>query len=302
MQSLVTEAWVEPIFRKHGGKAEEQKEEEWLKFAEYCGDALPGDMDDARRIWQIFNGKEVDPRRRPSGLGADDEPRPTPSGQGAALPFHVNRPWPLPQLTGSRFVGKLKEMGHKAKGADNWEVEELACLPTELWDDIAHMFGEMEQSAEVRWPEILATAAIALIPKGEGYEPIKQRPITLFSVIYRLYTSLRYDDTEDWQQSWIPPEVYGARKGVDALDATWELALEVEEAYLALRDLIAALLDNSIFFDFFKRNVIFPLLLALGAPPGLIKVISAFYDQAVRFIRIGQHCGDTFHPENGLGQ
>ncbi len=135
-----------------------------------------------------------------------------------------------------------------------------------------------------------------------GHEPIKQRPITIFSLLYRLYTALRYEDTEEWQESWAPAEVYGARKGVDALDATWEVALEVEEAYLDVQDLVAALLDNSKYFDDFRRHVMFPLLLALGAPPGLIKMMKSFYDQAVRFFRIGLHSGEMFHPDNGIGQ
>ncbi len=202
-----------------------------------------------------------------------------------------------------RFKKKLAEMGGKAMGSDCWSVEELSFVPPDMWDDIAEMFMKMEaKKGEVKWPQVLATAPIALIPKCEGHEPIQQRPITLFSVVYRLYTSLRFEDTEEWQDSWAPPEVYGARKGIDALDATWEVALEVEEAYLELKEMVAALLDNSKFFDDFRRHVMFPLLLALGAPPGLVNMMKSFYEQARRFFRIGLHCGDMFHPENGLGQ
>ncbi len=171
-----------------------------------------------------------------------------------------------------------------------------------MWDDLAEMYNFMETDKEVQWPKTLATAAIALIPKGEGPAPEKQRPITLFSILYRLYSSIRYEDTEEWQESWAPPEVYGGRKGMDALDATWEVALEVEEAFLQLRSLVAAMLDNSKFFDFFIRHIMWPLLLRMGAPPGLVRMMIAFYEQAIRFIRIGTHCGGLFHPENGLGQ
>ncbi len=40
----------------------------------------------------------------------------------------------------------------------------------------------------------------------------------------------------------------------------------------------------------------------MGAPTGLVKMMKAFYDQAVRFFRIGLHCGTAFHPGNGIGQ
>ncbi len=44
------------------------------------------------------------------------------------------------------------------------------------------------------------------------------------------------------------------------------------------------------------------MLRQMGAPPGLINVMEAFYDQALRLFRVGAHAGDRFHPDNGLGQ
>ncbi len=40
----------------------------------------------------------------------------------------------------------------------------------------------------------------------------------------------------------------------------------------------------------------------LGAPIKLIQTAMRFYDGAVRFFKIGRHCGKTFFPRNGLGQ
>ncbi len=117
-----------------------------------------------------------------------------------------------------------------------------------------------------------------------------------------MYAGVRYDDTDEWQESWMPKEVYGARRGVEALDATWDMALDIEESYLRTRELVAALLDNCKCFDFFLRHIMWPTLVHLGAPLRLIQTVMRFYDGAIRFFKIGQHCGKTFHPSNGLGQ
>ncbi len=118
----------------------------------------------------------------------------------------------------------------KAVGPDGWAAEELLLLPTAFWELLADILQANEDLLGLDWPASLLYALIALIPKGEGADPIKQRPITVFAVVYRLYAGVRYDDTDEWQESWMPKGVYGARRGVEALDATWDMALDIEES------------------------------------------------------------------------
>ena len=66
-----------------------------------------------------------------------------------------------------------------------------------------------------------------MIPKGEGPDPIRQRPITDFSYLYREDAGLRYEDAQKWQDSLAPPEMYGATPKKDATDASWMMALEM---------------------------------------------------------------------------
>ena len=50
---------------------------------------------------------------------------------------------------------------------------------------------------------------------GDGTQMLvlKQRPVTVFAVLYRLYGSLRYKDLEAWQDTWLSPELRGGRTG-----------------------------------------------------------------------------------------
>ena len=73
--------------------------------------------------------------------------------------------------------------------------------------------------------------------------------------------------------------MYGATPNKDATDASWMVALEVEEATATGQELYAVLLDNSKYFDFFKRHVLWPMLLYMRAPTKLIRAIAAFYEQ-----------------------
>ena len=124
---------------------------------------------------------------------------------------------------------------------------------------------------------------------------MKQRPITVFPFIYRACASIRYKDTQAWQDSWAP-QIFGAVPNRDAIDASWMLALDVEKAVLSSQDLYVALLDNSKYFDYFKRHVLWPLLLYMGAPRKLMRAVAA-----VVVVGDGGNCCNTEGGNNGGG-
>ena len=80
------------------------------------------------------------------------------------------------------------------------------------------------------------------------------------------------------------------------------MALDVEKAVLSSEDLYVALLDNSKYFDYFKRHVLWPLLLYMGAPRKLIRAVAAYYDQGIRVMKVAGHYGEPFFAANGIGQ
>ncbi len=285
MMKLVNEAWVGPVFSKHPIRTEDQQKEDWKRFAEFCGGAIEtGQAVSPEESWKRLKGdgpfgeiqRGIDGCWQSpighSGTMSEQEAGAWPSltGHGTFYP-HLNLSgsrFPLPRLRGERLRKRALRMTSKAMGPDGWAAEDLLLLPLDFWEALADILQCNEELCGRHWPSSLLWAIISLIPKGEGLEPINQRPITVFSVVYRLYTAIRYEDTESWQESWMPDEVYGARIGREALDATWELALGIEESYLEQRQLIAALLDNSKYFDFFIRHVVWPTLVHLGAPLG----------------------------------
>ena len=67
---------------------------------------------------------------------------------------------------------------------DGWAGYELRQLPMRFWEKLANLYEAIEMDPCPTWPTILATASIAMIPKGEGLEPTKQKHIIVFSYIY----------------------------------------------------------------------------------------------------------------------
>ena len=106
---------------------------------------------------------------------------------------------------------------------------------------MAKLLDAIEEASCSKWPEALVTASITLLSKGEGPDVIKQRPITVFPMIYRAYASIRYKDTQAWQDSWAPQEIFGAVPNRDAVDASWMLALDVDESRAEFRRTICSI-------------------------------------------------------------
>ena len=63
------------------------------------------------------------------------------------------------------------------------------------------------------WPLALLYAIIAMLAKA-GQDPLaagplKQRPVSVASVLYRAYAIIRYQHLAPWMMSWIHPNFRG---------------------------------------------------------------------------------------------
>ena len=99
------------------------------------------------------------------------------------------------------------------------------------------------------WPDRLAVGFISLVPKGEGADALKHRPLSVLPTVYRLWAGLRLGDAMKWQESWIHAEAYGFRTGRSAEDAAALLQTLLELARATGRSLSGTGLDYKKCFD-----------------------------------------------------
>ena len=60
-----------------------------------------------------------------------------------------------------------------------------------------------------------------MIPKAEGDStPLRQRPLCVLPVVYRLWASVRPAHLQEWFCSWVPDTVFSAGRGVSSVDAS----------------------------------------------------------------------------------
>eukprot|EP00972_Heterocapsa_arctica_P083352 12282713-Heterocapsa_arctica.AAC.1 len=113
----------------------------------------------------------------------------------------------MDDITGAALVSEALGLGESACGLDQWRPESVKALAQwfpSLFDSLADILNIVELTGE--WPTDLASGYTALVPKdGEIPEPkpTDYRPITVLSIIYRLWARYRFRDTLLWQEAWI---------------------------------------------------------------------------------------------------
>ena len=134
-----------------------------------------------------------------------------------------------PPLEAGALAEAVRFMGNrKAAGVDAWKAEELKELPLEAWQELVGVLRRAE--VEGIFPPGMEGAKLVFLPKGEGGQPLQQRPIGILPLIYRVWARARLRQIE--QAGLIDTEQYqwGGVRGRSALEAAFEAAMDAELA------------------------------------------------------------------------
>ena len=74
-----------------------------------------------------------------------------------------------------------------------------------------------------QWPEDQCFAPVAMLEKGEGVTVEDNRPLTIFTNLYRAHAGDIYAQIQPWQQKWMLQGMKGAKLGAGTTDVTWPL-------------------------------------------------------------------------------
>ena len=125
----------------------------------------------------------------------------------------------IPEVTGKDLKNKAKEISlSRSVAMCGWRTGEIKALPEEIFDLFAILFKKIEESQI--WPEILLQVVTTFIPKVDDEDldkisqknlacpaPEEMRPINNASPWYSIYTSLRYEQMENWRNEVMPSSI-----------------------------------------------------------------------------------------------
>ena len=236
---------------------------------------------------------------RPIGRKYATDPEPDPLAFLRRYGHHVRRvPMLASQLDGPRLRKGLSRMKPSALGLDGWSLADLRSLPDRLPGWLADLLCAVERTG--KWPAHLAEGYSALIPKEGPPGPLNTRPLTVLSMVYRLWAGVRLVDAIAWQEAWAHPAAFGFRPARSALDGAAVTQVLLELCRLRGWAVAGMSIDYVKCFDLIPQAVVLALALELGMDPGTCPALGAMYKQLRRAFKVAGALGLWWQATNSI--
>ena len=200
----------------------------------------------------------------------------------------------LEPLTIGQLAWVLKHLPDKACGPDAVSAQLLRNAPPLALPPLLKLFQEMEQEAFL--PTQQQMHMVVMLPKNSS----KERPITLTSVLYRVWCRLRKPLLDKWQRA-LPASMDHdrARPGAQVLQVALERLLRQEVHRANQQHGVTCLMDMSTFYDTINLTRLQQEALQLDYPPLMLEMAMQVYT-GPKAIVAEQEMTPFFTVQNGV--
>ena len=200
----------------------------------------------------------------------------------------------LEPLSIGQLAWALKHLPDKACGPDAVSAQLLRNAPPLALPPLLKLFQEMERTALL--PTQQQMHMVVMLPKTSS----KERPITLTSILYRVWCRLRKPLLDQWQRA-LPPSMDHdrARPGAQVLQVALERLLRQEVHRANHQHGITCLMDMSTFYDTINLTRLQQEALQLAYPPLMLEMAMQVYT-GPKAIVAEQEMTPFFKVQNGV--
>ena len=161
-----------------------------------------------------------------------------------------------------------------AAGPDGVGRLDLVLLPDDLLAFLLDVCEEAERSGQ--WPMGAMTAIITALEKLPGADRVSHfRPISVLSLVYRVWASVRAKQILRHLAPHVPAGMYGMLPSRSAQSVWWQAQFRVEEAQLAKSRLVGVFSDLEKAFNLLPRVPVLTYALHMGVPLPLVQAWTA---------------------------
>ena len=183
---------------------------------------------------------------------------------------------------------------------DRWSLADLRSVPARLPGWLAGLVREMERLG--KWPTWLAEGYTALIPKEGPPRPLNICPLTVLSMVRRLWVGVQTVDSIAWQGAWAHPAAFGLRRTRSTLEGAAATQVLLELCRPRGWAVAEMSIDYVKCFDLIPQALVLALALELGIDPGTCCALGALYRQLRRASNITGTFGLWWQATNGFLQ
>ena len=218
------------------------------------------------------------------------------------LPDFDHEPMKLEPISVEEWRHAVRKNPSKAAvGPDGVSRSDLLRLPDHLVRAMISIYSEAEASG--RWPKQMVLGVVSALAKTPDASRVGQyRPITVFSISYRVWTSIRARQVLQYLKNIVPADLVGGMPKKGASSIWWELQNQIEEALCNEDELAGITLDVSKAFNNLPRIPVFALAIKVGLPRALVKAWNGATCACVRRFRVRGSLGPPLIACTGFAE
>ena len=132
--------------------------------------------------------------------------------------------------------------------------------------------------------------------------PLSQRPISVVTIIYRIWAATRARQCVGWQEMWIHTGQHGCRAKHNVSDVLARISVAMETAMLNGEQLVGAAVDFAKAFDNIPTTIALAVLRRMGLDPKVLDPLTTMYAVLKRRLKMKVYLGEPFRGTNGIMQ
>ena len=187
----------------------------------------------------------------------------------------------------------LRGVKHKsARGACGFSMRDACRMPDSLLLWLFALFNSIENG--MQWPSRLTLARVVMLakPGEDNHNPLSVRPITILSVLYRLWSRFRSQQVLAFLGTQVPPQVGGVACRVSADSLTGLICDMLESAQEDGHHRCGLVVDLKKCFNLIPRLPLIPLMKKLGFPSAYIDAHQAMLKSLHRLVEVKGEVGE----------
>ena len=200
-----------------------------------------------------------------------------------------------------RYASRARESS--TPGLDGWKPAELKRLPLAAWKKRKLV---LDLAVELKkWPSpyyVVSAPALTKIdkldPNGDRQQvtPKTVRLLSIYTQLYRIEAGAWFVNHREWLKRNVDESWYGGLPGLEALMASWDSQMDLEEATDQGKPFLLAFLDYYKFFDSFEAEFVGELFSKLGIHSNLVEMFVNL-NKLIDFINRRGGCAEEYPTE-----
>lgn len=187
-----------------------------------------------------------------------------------------------------------------SRGACGLSVVDIRRFPAILVQWLFQIFRLAEQHGI--WPSRLTAARVVMLakPDAENNDPLGVRPITILSVLYRLWSTYRSQQILRFLGQHLQPQIGGIANRISSDSMATLVCDYIEQQFAEGESACGLVVDLVKCFNLIPRRCIHKMMTAIGIPEPIVKAHGALLEHLHRFIEIAGQTGSAIPSCRGV--